>query len=231
MLTTVLNHALVLFSPYFFEQRALGCDVGVGIQNQHFRLGLKRLEIPRHHRRPLIWAGRAAVRRLRNRDRKHTAIGHGLQLLAQCDGLRASLPGLQNLAAGVGCLKAFHTAKHQINTGRDDQFVVGNHTAAAQRHGFFGGVNVVGKVFDDGDAVVFSQARVRSGHVINLLDAANHQVRHGARDECALRLNQHHVNFVVRQQANVLGRRCAAVAAADDHHFGSGRHAGHAGAA
>ena len=160
VLRAVLHHALVLLGPYFFEQRALGRNVGVGIQNQHFRLGLERLEIPRHHRRPLIGAGWAAVRRFRNGDGEHTAIGHGLQLFAQCDGLGTSLPGLQNLAAGVGGLKALHTAKHQINTRRDNQFVVGNHTAAAQRHGFFGRVDVVGKVFNHRDAVVLGQACV-----------------------------------------------------------------------
>ena len=126
--------------------------------------------------------------------------------------------------------QAVNAVKHQLDTGRDHQLVIGNGGTARQRDGFFGGIDRAGVVLDDFDAVVFGQARIRRGDVPHLLAAAQHQVGDGAGDESVLRLDQHHVNFVIGQQAHIFGGCGAAVAAAYHHHFGFGRSAGQAGA-
>ena len=72
--------------------------------------------------------------------------------------------------------KALDTAKHQVYTGRHDQLVIGNDAATSQSHGFFGGVDAVGKVFHDRDAVVFGETGVGRGQKIDLLHTADDQV-------------------------------------------------------
>ena len=67
------------------------------------------------------------------------------------------------------------------------------------------------------------QAVVGRGDVGHLLAAAEHQVGERAGDEGLVRLDQHHVDLVVGQQAHVLGGGGAAVAAADHHDLGLGR--------
>jgi hypothetical protein len=122
----------------------------------------------------------------------------------------------------MGGGKAFDAAQLDVHARRDHQLVVGDGGAARQRHGLLRGVDRGRQVLDDGDAVVAGQARVRRGDVGQLLAAAQHQVGDRAGDEGVARLDQHHVDLVLRQQAHVLGRGGAAVAAADDHDLGLG---------
>jgi hypothetical protein len=110
--------------------------------------------------------------------------------------------------------------------GRDHQLVIGDGGAAGQRDGFFRGVDGAGVVLHHRDAVGARQACVGARDVRHLLAAAEHQVGDGAGNKSVLRLDQHHVDGVVRQQAHIFGGGGAAVAAAYDHHLGFGRHGG-----
>ena len=97
---------------------------------------------------------------------------------------------------------------------------------------FFGlGIDRHGIVFDDRDAVVTAQAAIGGGDVAELLATGQHEVGNGARNEGVLRLDQHDVDFVPRQKTHVTRSGGAAIAAANHHHLGFGRHAGARGAA
>ena len=180
MLATVFDDALVLFGPDFFEQWALGGDIGVGIQNQHLATRFHSLEVTGNHRGPLVRTGWAAIRCLRDSDGVHAAVGHGLQLLSECHGLGTGLPRLQDLPGGIGLLQAFNAAKHQFNAWRHHQFVVGDAGTTGKGDGFFCRINGTGVVLDDGDAVVPGQACVGRSEVTHLLATGQYQVGNGA---------------------------------------------------
>ena len=226
VLPTVFNDALVLLGPDFLEQRPLGGDIRVGVQDQHLAARLGGLEVAGDDRRAFVRAGRAAVRRLGNGDGVDAAVGHGFELPAQRHGLGAGLPGLQDLAGGLRLLQSFDAAVHQVHTGGHHELVIGNGRAAAQGHGFLRGIDGAGHVPDHGDAMVPGQSGVSRGDVTDLLAAAQHQVGNRAGDKRGLRLDQNHVDFVVRQQAHIFGGGCAAVTTANHHHPGLGGNGG-----
>ncbi|MPM43616.1 hypothetical protein SDC9_90293 [bioreactor metagenome] len=220
VLGAVFDDALVVIGPVFFEQRALGGHVLVGVQDQHLRLGFVLLEVMRHLAGALVRAGRAAVRCFGDGDGVDAAVAHGFELLAQRHGFGTGLPGLQDGAALVGGLQPLHAAPHQLDAGRQDELVVGQRLATRKLHGLFLGVDGLHPVFHAPHAVARLQRVVAPGDVADHLAATQHQVGQRARDELLLRLHQHHVDLLRRKHAHILGRRGTAKAAAHHNHLG-----------
>ena len=117
MLRHVFQDALVVVGPELLEQRTFGRDVLVGIQDQHFGLGLVLFEVMRHLAGTLVRAGRAAVGRFWNGDGVNAAVVHRFQLLAQGQGFWAAFPRLQNLTRGAGFFQTFDGVEHQVDAG------------------------------------------------------------------------------------------------------------------
>ena len=92
---SIFDDALELLVPRLHEQRLLRLHVFVAVEDQHLAARLGALEIPGDLAGALVRPWRAAVRRARNGDREHAAVGHRLELPAQRDGLR---PGLATRA-------------------------------------------------------------------------------------------------------------------------------------
>ena len=217
----VLDDAFVAIGPGLLEQRAFGCHIFVGVQNQHLALGLGFAEVLGHLAGALVRAGRAAVRRQRDGHGEHTAVGHGHQLLAQRQGLRAGLPGVHHLVFGAGFVHAGQGFPHVVNAGRHDQAVVGQLGAASELNEALVGINAVHTVLDHLHAVALGQVVIRRGDVGHGFAAANHQIGNGARHEVVVGLDQRDLDFLIRPHAYVLGSSGTGKTAANDHHFGA----------
>ena len=221
MFVAVLDDAFVAIGPGLLEQRAFGCHIFVGIQNQHLALGFGFAEVLGHLAGALVRAGRAAVRRQRDGHGEHTAVGHGHQLLAQRQGLRTGLPGVHDLLFGAGFVHAGQRFPHEVNAGRNDQAVVGQLGAACQLDGALVGINAVDAVFDDPHPMALGQVVIRRGDVGHGFAAANHQIGNRARHEVVVGLDQRDLDFLIRPHAYVLGSCGTGKTAANDHHFGA----------
>ena len=217
----VLDDAFVAIGPGLLEQRAFGGHIFVGVQNQHFALGLGFAEVLGHLAGPLVRAGRAAVRRQRDGHGEHAAVGHGHQLLAQRQGLRAGLPGVHDLLFGSGFVHAGQRFPHEVHAGRNDQAVVAELGATRQLDGALVGINAVDAVFDDLHAVALGQVVIRRGDVGHGFAAANHQIGNRARHEVVVGLDQRDLDFLIRPHADVFGSCGTRKTAAYDHHFGA----------
>jgi hypothetical protein len=73
--------------------------------------------------------------------------------------------------------------------------------------------------------VLVRQGIVGGGEVGQRAGATQHEVGDRARHEGLARLDQQHVDALLGEQAHVLGRGGATVAAADHHHLGARGHA------
>ena len=193
----VFNDALVAIGPGFFEQGAFGGDVFVLVQDQHLALGFGLAEVMRHLASPLVGARGAAVWGQGHIHGKHTAVGHGLQLLAQGQGLRARLPRMQNLVGRAGLGHARGAARHEVHTRRHDQAVVGQGCARGQGDDAFVGINLGDEVLHHLDTVAARQIVVGRGDVGHGFAATDHQVGNGARHKSRIGLDQGHINAVV----------------------------------
>src|SRR5262249_62202553 len=81
----------------------------------------------------LIGAGRAAERIGGRRHHHRAAVFHGFELTAQQQRLLAGLPGMRHAFRG-GLVIAGQTVPTDVDTGRDDQAVVGKPSSVAERH-------------------------------------------------------------------------------------------------
>ena len=218
VLGAVVDDAFVAVGPGLLEQRAFRRDVVVGVQDQHLGLGLGLAEVVRHLAGALVGPWRAAVGRQRNGQRIDAAIGHGFELPAQSHGLRAGLPRMQHLVLRAGLFQAGQRVPHEFDARRQHQAVVWQHRATSQRDGALAGVDGDRAVLDDLHTVAPGQVVVGRGDVGHLLAAADDQVGDRARDEAVIGLDQRDIDAPLGPHADVLGRRGAAVAAADDDH-------------
>ena len=215
----VLDDALVLLGPDLLEQRTLGRDIGVGVEDQHLGLRLGLLEVAGHDAGAFVRTGRAAVGRFGNDDRKNAAVRHGFQLAPQRDGLRPGLPGLQDAAGLTGGLQVPDAVPHEIDARGEHQSVIGQGVAAGEAHRFLGRVDRGHRVLHQLHAVPARQVVVGHGDVADLLDAADNQVGDRTRHEALVRFDQRDFDLALAPHPQVLGRRGAAVAAADNDHF------------
>jgi len=230
VLGAVFDDALVAIRPGLLEQRALGGHVVVAVQNQHLGFGLGLAEVMRHLTGALVGAGRAAVGCQRDADGIHTAVGHGLELFAQRQGLGAGLPCVQHPVLRAGLLHAGQRVPHEVHAGREHQAVVGQRLATGEAHLALVGVDGGGPVARDLHAVAPGQIVVGRGDVGHLLAAAQHQVGQRAGDKAVIGFDQRDLDAPLGPHADVLGGGGAAIAPADDDHLGA-RCAAGAGAA
>ena len=216
VLRAVFDDARVRVGPHLLEQRRLGLHVGVGVEDEHLRAWLRRLEVAGDLAGAFVRAGRAAVRRLGDGDGVDAAVGHRFELLSQRECFRARLPCLQDRALLVRGLQARDAVPHQLDAGRHNELVVADRSSRCERGAFRRRVDARDGVLHDRHAVRAREAGVRRRQVRQRLAAADHEVGQRARDERIARLDHHDVDAVVGQQAHVLRRRRAAPAAADD---------------
>src|SRR5690606_29322626 len=166
----------------------------------------------------------------RDRDREDAAIGHRLGLATQRGGLRAGLPGVQDFLARGGRLQSGQAVVDEVDARRNDQLVVCDRGATAQRHLASGGVYLRDPVAYPLHTVLLLEVRVRHGDVVHLASAADDEVGDRAGDEVGVRLDQHDADAVVAPFADVLGGGRAAIATTDDDDLRLGRRTGaHAG--
>ena len=213
-----LDDVFVVFRPEFFEQSSFGGDIWVGVQNEHlgFRLGL--LKVMRHLTGSFIGSRRTAVGCFGYGQGIDTAIGHVLQLFTQSRGFCTCFPSLQDAAIVVGRFQTFDAVKHHVNTGRQNQFVVGQGGAIGQGDGSFVCIDTGDAVLHDRYTMFFHQATVGCGEVVKCFAATNHQVGHGARQKTGIGLYQGDRDVVARQHSNVFGGCCAAITTTNDNH-------------
>ena len=221
MFVAVLDDAFVALGPGLLEQRAFGGHVLVGVENQHLALGLGFAEVLGNLAGSLVRAGRAAVRRQRDSHGEYAAVGHGHELLAQRQGLRACLPGVHDLLFGAGLVHAGQRFPHEVNAGRDDQTVVAELGAARQLDDALVSIDAVDTVLNHLHAMALGQVVIGRGDVGHGFAAANHQIGNRARHEVVVGLDQRDLDFLIRPHADVLGRCGTRKTAAYDHHFGA----------
>ena len=165
MVRSELDDVFVVFRPEFFEQSSFGGDIWVGVQNEYLGFGLGLLEVMRHLAGAFIRAWGAAVGRFGYGQGIDTAIGHVLQLFAQSRGFCTCFPSLQDSAVFVGCFQTFDAVKHHVNTGRQNQFVIGQNGSACKRNCFFIWINAGDVITDDFDTMLLRQRIVRGGDI------------------------------------------------------------------
>ena len=78
----ILDHAGIHIRPRFLEQSRLRSDVGIRVENHHFRFRFGLLQVSRDLAGALIGTRRATVRGGGNRDRDYSAVLHRLQLFS-----------------------------------------------------------------------------------------------------------------------------------------------------
>ena len=196
------------------EQRLLRLDLAVGVEHQHlgFRLGVA--QVVGDQAGALVGSGRTAVGRARDVHCEHAAIGHGLELLAQQHGLRASLPGVRD--AFLVALESADPPRQEVDAGRQHEAVPGNRAMFGRGDRLLVDVDRGGFVGDQLHAPLRLQVFVADRDVFELLDAADDEVRDRARHEGGVALDEGDVDRAVAPHAQVLRRGCAAVAAAHD---------------
>ncbi len=192
--------------PGIHEQGLLGGDVRVAVEQDDLGLGLGLLEVVGHHAGALVGAGRAAVGRSRHRHDEGAAIGHGFELLPEVRGLRAGLPGVDDLAGGFGFLVALDAVGQHFDAGGEHQAVVADAGAALGGDArFLAASMAVDIVLDHLDAVP-GQVVVAVGDVIHAVHAAQHPVGNRAGDELVVRLDQGDVDVGAPRCAGIWHR-------------------------
>src|SRR3972149_6665490 len=126
--------ALVSPVPRRHEQAFFRYHVWVGIEYQHFRFRLARLEVESDLAGALVRPRRAAKRRQWHGQRVNAAIAHRLELLPERHCLRARFPGMQDALLGRRGLQRRDFLVSEIDAGRDDQPVVAERGAGGQPH-------------------------------------------------------------------------------------------------
>ena len=132
MFGAVLHDALVALGPCLFEEWPLGGDIVVGVEHQYLAAGLGLAEIVGHLAGPLIGARGAAVGRQWNRQSINTAIGHGLELPSQGEGLRTGFPGVQHRVLRTRLGHAGQGIHHHVDPRGEDQAVIRQLAATGQ---------------------------------------------------------------------------------------------------
>ena len=189
---TVVDHARVELGPGLPEERPLGGDVLVGVEDHHLGARLGLAEVCRGETGALVRAGRAAVGRLGDRDHEHAAVRHRLEPPAQLVGLRASLPGVQRARARRLVAQRRQRFPREVDSRGDDGAVVGDRPARGEPHFAPRGIDRHGAVMDHPHAVPL-EAGVGHGDVLQAPEAGHHEVRHRARDERRVRLDEDHL--------------------------------------
>ena len=174
-----------------------------------------RLEIADDLAGAFVGAGRATVGRFRDGDDEGAAIQQVDQLFAQCDGLRAGFPGMQDFLPGLFVV-AGDGAEVEIDARRDDQMVVGEIAAAVGLYRPFFRVDRSYRGVYHLDAPVFLQAVEAVDQGIELAVAGQYLVGGRAGDEFLVALDEDDLDAAVAPLAQVLGCGGAAEAGADD---------------
>ena len=128
----VLHDALVALGPCLLEEWPFRSDIVVGVQHQYLAARLGLAEIVGHLASPLIGAGGAAVGRQWNRQSINTAIGHGLELPSQGEGLRTGFPGVQHRVLRTRPGHAGQGIHHHVDPRGEDQAVIRQLAATGQ---------------------------------------------------------------------------------------------------
>src|SRR5207244_1473339 len=198
--------------PRGAEERGLRDDVLVRVEHDELRLGLARLEVPRHLARALVRAGRAPVGDGRHREHEDAAVGHGLELPRELDGLAAGLPRVEH---AVLCLReAVDLLPLELDARRDDEPIVLEVTVAHPDTPR-AGLDRAGRRMVDLD-VVAPETAVPEGEAVDRADAGEDEVAERARHELLVRLEQDDFDRGVGQPHVLRGRRAAPAAADHD---------------
>ena len=148
----------------------------------------------------------------------HAAVRHGHQLIAQRGGLGARLPRREHVGACVNRGETGQAIEHEINARRQHQTVVRQGGAIGEGQRLFVRIKA-GCLAADALDSVFVQAIVGDRNIGQRFRPAEHEIRHRARHKLRFALNERDVNFALAPHGDVLGRRCAAEAAADHDNF------------
>ncbi|MCY1530976.1 hypothetical protein D9M68_661860 [compost metagenome] len=167
---------------------------------------------------PLIGTRRATVGHLGHRHGHHTAVGQGLQHLAQLLGLLARLPGVGHARLLGRGLQTVDAVVHAVNPWRHNQPIIGNllgpHAHLAQA-----GVDRVGPGPHPAQPALGDEAAVGPRDVPQTQPTMNHAVAHRAHDELAGGFDQRDLQGGV--ETAQVARCCGApeTTSDDDHPF------------